>query len=125
MRPDFPNNEQLYRAVRPQGMYVKPDGSFSSAAFSQRKGEGLSVTRGDFRSDAEVVSFMHKTLGFEGCAAVVTVERCRERNAVPKYLPTEDNSYHSEIHGSETKIPLTAGQQKHLARCSRRVDFED
>ena len=53
----FPNCEKLYRAVFPESymqMFWRKDGTVSSAAFTDK--QGLSVERGDFREDENVIS---------------------------------------------------------------------
>ena len=61
MNDTFSMDEKLYRAVWPPEIYElfwRRDGSVSSAAFADPK--GLSVDRGDYRSDADVISDMNK-----------------------------------------------------------------
>ena len=62
----FPNCEKLYRAVFPESymqMFWRKDGTVSSAAFTDK--QGLSVERGDFREDENVIEEMRKF--FHGC----------------------------------------------------------
>lgn len=57
----FSPEESLYRAVYPPelaSMFWRKDGTLSSAAFADPK--GLSVDRGYFRKDSEVVDSMRK-----------------------------------------------------------------
>ena len=56
----FKDDEQLYRAVIPKEMFIKKDGSLTSAAFKAT--EGCSVDRGNYRNDEEAVSFIKRTL---------------------------------------------------------------
>ena len=61
MDNQFKADEKLYRAVYPpevMNMYWRRDGRLSSAAFADPN--GLSVDRGDYRSDDEVVQEMVK-----------------------------------------------------------------
>lgn len=83
----------------------------SSAAFKDKN--GLSVERGNFRSDKDIIQDMKAY--FSGSIISVTVEQCREVNAVVKYLPSSRSKYHSEIHSSNEKILLTDRQAKYLA----------
>ena len=56
MDNSFFDDEKLYRAVFPPeivDMYWRRDGTISSAAFADPK--GLSVDRGDYRPDEDVV----------------------------------------------------------------------
>ena len=82
-----------------------------SAALADKK--GLSVERGDFREDKKVIEEMQKF--FRGCVVSLTVEQCRNVNAVVKYKPSNRSKYHSEIHGSEVTPLLTRSQRKKLS----------
>lgn len=115
MDDTFTEEEKLYRAVYPPshpGMFWKRDGSLSPAAFADPK--GLSVERGDTRSSEIVLKKMKKT--FSGCIVSVTVENCHETDAVVKYLPSNSNKYHCEIHGSPTILLLDKSQRYYLAK---------
>ena len=115
MNDVFKKSERLYRAVYPpeiNSMYWKKDGSVSSAAFADPK--GLSVDRGDGREDEEVVADM--SMRFAGSIIRVYVKNCLDVGAVVRYLPGKNNSYHSEIHGSNTKPLLSKSQRYHLAQ---------
>ncbi len=110
----FNKNEKLYRAVYPPElaeMFWKRDGSLSSAAFADPK--GLSVDRGNYRSDDEVVKDMKKR--FTGRIISLYVKNCDDAGAVVKYLPSRSNKYHSEIHGSENTPLLSKSQRRFLA----------
>lgn len=110
----FKDAERLYRAVYPPShpaLFWKKDGSLSPSAFADPK--GLSVERGFYRDSAEIVEKMKKILS--GCIVSLNVGNCREVNAVVKYKPTNDNDYHSEIHGSDTVPLLNKSQRYHLA----------
>ena len=112
MDKTFPSNEKLYRAVYPpevMEMFWKRNGSLSSAAFADAK--GLSVDRGDFRPDTEVVESMHRR--FNGHIISFYVKNCIQIGAVVKYCPSKANPYHSEIHGSES-TPLLSKSQRHF-----------
>lgn len=110
----FSDCEKLYRAVFPEScmqMFWRKDGTVSSAAFADKK--GLSVERGDFRDDKSVIEKMRKF--FKGCIVSLTVEQCKNADAILKYKPTKRSEYHSEIHGSEDVPLLSKGQRKKLA----------
>ncbi len=112
MNDVFAPNEKLYRAVYPPEiaeLFWKRDGSVSSAAFADPK--GLSVDRGNGRSDAEVISDMNKR--FVGRIIRVYVKNCTDIGCFVRYLPSKKNPYHSEIHGSE-KTVLLSKQQRHF-----------
>ena len=55
----FPSDEKLYRAVLPYEMFLREDGSLTSAAFRDRK--GLSVDRGNDRPDLDAAAFMRQS----------------------------------------------------------------
>ena len=110
----FKRNEKLYRAVYPPEvaeMFWRADGSVSSAAFADPK--GLSVDRGDYRSDADVVSSMLSR--FSGRIISIYVKNCHDSGAVLKYLPSHSNPYHTEIHGSDDTPLLSRSQRYFLA----------
>ena len=113
MDTHFKPHEKLYRAVFPDSMFWKRNGQVSSAAFLSRHG-GCSVDRGEYRNDRDVVLDM-RNRNFKGSIIAVTVQDCREVNALPVYLPSRTNIYHSEIHRNTEHELLTAGQRKHLA----------
>ena len=115
----FLPDERLYRAVRPDSIFWKEDGSLTSAAFKDKN--GLSVQRGDYRADKEVVEEMMR-IGFEGRIVRVDVSDCNDANAIVVYVPMDDNEYHSEIHSSNDKILLTSGQARQLARSAVVID---
>ena len=115
MDEKFENTEKLYRAVYPPevtDIFWKTDGSISSAAFADPK--GLSVERGDYRGDDEVLSDMRHR--FSGHIISLYVKNCTDVQACVKYLSSKTYKYHSEIHGSATSVLLTKSQRRHLAR---------
>ncbi len=115
MDNSFANTEKLYRAIYPPeiaDIFWKIDGSISSAAFADPK--GLSVDRGNYRTDDEVLGSMRSR--FKGHIVSLYVKNCTDVNALVKFLPSRSNKYHSEIHGSETLPLLSKSQRRHLAR---------
>ena len=110
----FQNTEKLYRAVYPPevaDIFLKKDGSISSAAFADPK--GLSVERGDYRKDNDVISSMRKK--FSGHIISLYVKNCTDTGAVVIYTPSRTNIYHSEIHGNEKTALLSKSQRRYLA----------
>lgn len=110
----FRIDEKLYRAVYPpevMDMFWKRDGSVSSAAFADRN--GLSVDRGDYRPESEVIEYMSER--FTGHIVSLYVKNCNDVGAVVRYSPSKSNVYHSEIHGSATNKLLSKTQRRHLA----------
>lgn len=115
----FVNSEKLYRAVYPQNVrpnFWKENGQISSAVF--KKKDGISVERGYFRTDDEVIEEMKKFFP-ENSYISVNVGQCKQVDAVVKYLPTARSKYHSEIHGSEERVVLSPSQAKHLAKVAK------
>ncbi len=111
----FKNTEKLYRAVYPPeiaDIYWKIDGSISSAAFADPN--GLSVDRGNYREDSEVVLQMRQK--FRGHIISLFVKNCVDVQAPVFYKPSRSNPYHSEIHGSATSALLSKSQRRHLAK---------
>lgn len=114
MNDTFDSREKLFRAVYPPthpGLFWKRDGGLSTSAFADPK--GLSVDREGDRTTSEAVSEIRKRL--HGCIVSVTAGDCWETDAIVRYLPSKNNPYHSEIHGSETEALLTKVQRFHLA----------
>ncbi len=114
MDNSFSRDEKLYRAVYPpevMKMFWRRDGSLSSAAFADPK--GLSVDRGDLRTDEEVINDMRSR--FIGYIVRLYVKNCVCIGAVVKYMPSRSNPYHSEIHGSENEVLLSKQQRLYLA----------
>ena len=110
----FFDDEKLYRAVFPASRmpcFWKENGKLSSAALKDPK--GLSVERGNYRNDTEVIYSMQKD--FTGNIVRLDVKQCREVNAVVVYLPTQRSEYHSEIHGNNTRRILSNTQAHALA----------
>lgn len=119
----FDESEFLYRAVYPpevNKMYWKDEKHISSAVFLDKK--GVSVERGNFRSDENVVLEMKKF--FIGRIIAITAGHCNKVNAKVLYKPTKRSVYHSEIHGGEKHIVLTPSQRHFLAANSRMLEPE-
>ena len=111
----FTPEEKLYRAVYPPEvieMFWRKDGSVSSAAFADS--EGLSVDRGDFRSDSVVTQSMHER--FIGRILSLYVKNSTDIGAIVRYLPSKSNIYHSEIHGSDSTPTLSKSQRLFLSK---------
>lgn len=114
----FTDDEKLYRAVKPLSYFWEKDNNgelrLSSAAL--RDSKGLSVDRGYYRSDDEVIDSMQQKL--EGKIASFEVKDCRTVQALVLYRPTS-NCYHSEVHGSEDKLVLSNFQRRKLAEVAK------
>ena len=120
MDNNFLPEENLYRAVYPpdqKEMFWKKDGTISSVAFADSR--GLSVDRGNHRSDSEAIADMLSRLN--GCIVSVTVGDCLDADAFVRYLPSAKNIYHSEIHGNQETVLLNKSQRRYLALHARLV----
>ena len=120
MNDTFLPEEKLYRAIYPPevaAMYWKRDGSLSHVAFADPR--GLSVDRGDYRNDITVKNEMEIRL--TGIIVKFYVRSCNEIGAYLRYLPSKNNRYHSEVHGSEDTVLLSRHQCFYLAKKAVRV----
>lgn len=114
MDSKFDENESLLRAVYPASTHPNfwKGARISSAALKDKK--GLSVTRTYDRTVGESVKLM--TQYFKGAIVAITVQACNDVQAYIKYAPSNQNKYHSEIHGSETQVVLSSEQAFKLAK---------
>ena len=123
MNNTFSKTEKLYRAVYPpeiNKIFWKDESHVSSAVFLDKK--GLSVERGNFRADEEVVQEMKKS--FIGKIISLTVGVCLKINAKVIYRPTKRSLYHSEIHRDAKHIVLSPSQRRFLSMNCKLVEFE-
>ena len=90
----------------------------SSATFKDSL--GVSVDRDASREKEECIN---RLINFKSFKAIcrVTALAVRSADAVAKYMPTEDNIYHSEIHNTEDKIPLSGGKANRIREQSEVV----
>ena len=120
MNEYFAPEESLYRAVYPPeiaSMFWRKDGTISSAAFADAN--GLSVERGYFRDTHMVVASMQKR--FSGIIIALQVSDCVFIHAIVRYLPSKNNPYHSEVHGSNSEPLLSKSQRLQLSRRAKIV----
>lgn len=110
----FDERELLLRAVWPSNR--RPDfwenGRLSSAALKDKR--GLSVNRTYDQSIKDAVQLMSQQ--FSGLVVSISVAACNAVDAYIKYCPSQENKYHSEIHGSTTEVMLNDVQALLLAR---------
>lgn len=109
--------ECLYRAImpsKPNMLFMKDDGSVSSALYKDPN--GCSVDRGNYRNDNDVVADMQKRL--VGNIAKFSVKTCNEADILIKYLPENNDIYHSELHRDINRKLLSKSQAKFLAKNS-------
>ena len=112
MNNEFELEERLYRAVVPNDIYIKSDGSISSAAF--KCSNGCSVDRGNGRTDEEAANFLRTKL--MGNIYGFKVEECIKKDIFIRFEPVEDEDpYHCGLYKNSTLEKMTNGQCKHLA----------
>ncbi len=93
-------------------MFWRKDGTLSSAAFADP--HGLSVDRAGGRPEQDIIYNMNNR--FTGRIISVYVKNCLNIGATVMYMPSINNPYHAEIHGSETCPLLSKQQRLFLAR---------
>ncbi len=90
----------------------------SSATFKDSK--GVSVDRDNYREEKDCIDFHLSKISFFGICKIQT-QKVKELNAIARYLPEENNIYHSEIHDSEEKIQLKGSKPKKIRDASQVV----
>lgn len=118
----FDANEKFYRAVKPEGIYIKSDGSISSAAF--KDSNGCSVDYGCGRTDKEAANFMLKKLS--GNVYYFYFNNCLERDIFVNYEPVSESSgdanpYHCCLYKNSSLERMTSSQCKYLATIANMV----
>lgn len=109
--------EKLYRAVKPEGMYIKEDGSISSAAF--KSSNGCSVDRGDYRDDVEAANFMKQKL--QGDVYKFRVMDCNIKQIFMQYDPQANDEFHTNLFKNCSLEKMTSAQCKYLASVASKV----
>ena len=111
---EFKDTELLLRAIYPPE--IRPGfwtgKRITSAAL--KDSNGLSVTRTYDRTTEIAVGWMRKN--YQGAIISISIHACNAVKAYPVYLPTRNNKYHSEIHGSPSEIELSDEQALILSR---------
>jgi len=87
----------------------------SSATYKDSK--GVSVDRDGQRTEKKCITFLKNSKDFFAVCKVMT-KTVKELNAIPKYLPIEDNPYHSEIHDSAERIQMRGSKPKKIRDAS-------
>ena len=83
----------------------------SSATF--KDSNGVSVDRDNGRIDEHCIYLLKQRKDYFGVCKVKTAS-VREIGAIVKYLPTDDNIYHSEIHDSMEQPSLRGSKPKKI-----------
>ncbi len=83
----------------------------SSAAF--KDSSGVSVDRGDGRVETDCISFLKSRKDFFAIYKIQT-DAVRKLDAFVKYVPTNDNIFHSEIHDSNERVQMRGSNPKKI-----------
>lgn len=110
LNPFIENEEYLYRGIIELNWDYENNRP-SSATF--KDSFGVSVDRDCGRLEGNCISYLNNKKDFFAICKVIT-EKVRELDAYVKYVPKEDNIYHSEIHDSEEKIQLKGSKPKKI-----------
>ena len=118
----FNCDDKFYRAVRPDGIFIKPNGCISSAAF--KSSNGCSVDYGYGRTDEEAATFMLRKLN--GNVFCFYFQDCLDKDIFVNYEPIEGpeedkNPYHCGLYKNPMLEKMTSGQCKHLSNVAKMV----
>lgn len=111
------DDEYLYRGITELNWDYENNRP-SSATFKDSK--GVSVDRDNYREEKDCIDFLLSKIYFFGICKIQT-QKVKELNAIARYLPEENNIYHSEIHDSEEKIQLKGSKPKKIRDASEVV----
>lgn len=104
------DEEYLYRGIR-ELSWDYDNNRPSSATFKDSK--GVSVDRDNFREEKDCIEFLLSKSDFFGICKIQT-QKVKELNAIARYLPVENNIFHSEIHDSEERIRINGSKSKKI-----------
>ena len=90
----------------------------TSAVFKDSK--GVSVDRDNFRQEIDCVDFLLSKKHFFAVCKIQT-KKIFELDAIAKYLPIEDNEFHSEIHDSSEKVQMSGKKPEKIRNASKVV----
>jgi len=107
---EIDNQEFLYRGIIEVNWDFKRNRP-SSATF--KDSNGVSVDRDGARDEIDCVRHLIEKRDFFGVCKV-KAGKVREKGALLKYLPLEDNIFHSEIHDSEERKPMRGSKPKKI-----------
>lgn len=110
LNPIIEDDEYLYRGIIDLNWDYENNRP-SSATFKDSR--GVSVDREGGRREESCISALSTKKDFFAICKVIT-RKVRELNALVKYVPIEDNQYHSEIHDSEERIQLRGSKPKKI-----------
>lgn len=115
--PIIADDEYLYRGIIELNWDYENNRP-SSSAFKDSK--GVSVDRDYYRIEQDCIDFLRVKKDFFAISKVQTT-KIRELNTIVKYLPVENNVYHSEIHDSEEQIQMRGSKPKKIRDASQVV----
>lgn len=110
LHPIVDDSEFLYRGIIEVNWDFENDRP-SSATF--KDSFGVSVDRDNWRKEADCIEFLLKKKGFFSICKIKT-GKVRALNALVKYLPANDNIYHTEIHDSEERAQMKGSKPKKI-----------
>jgi hypothetical protein len=109
----FADEESLYRVISPvESLWDEEKNKPSSGAFKNK--EGLSVDRQGNRSQEQAIATLCKKKGEIKCIVSFSYSQCRIIDLHVRYAPEPQNEFHSEIHDSLTKVPISGSKIKKL-----------
>lgn len=109
---DIDDDELLFRGIISLNWDDEADRP-SSATFKDSK--GVSVDRQGCRDSEECVKYLKENKVFKAICAISSGD-VKSIGACPKYLPTEINPYHSEIHDEEHRVEIRKSKARNLSR---------
>lgn len=126
----MPEINRVFRRIRNLPMYIKEDGTISSAIYSDSKGVSVNIDAGrdisDIIEDEERLHFLYNGEKIEGdpegpykLLAIASVDKvyCDQKNVCIDLAPIDgENNFHALLKGSENKILLSPGQRKYLSK---------
>lgn len=129
----------VYRRIRNKPMYIKDNGTISSAVYLDSHGVSVDIDNDrkieDIIADEERLHNFYNRDKIQGdsdseyklvAIADVKEEICQEKNILIEHVPIKDeNPYHALLKRSKEKNELTSSQRKHLAKESRIVKTYD
>lgn len=120
MHAEFYPEEKLYRKIRPvEAFWDFERDRPTSGAFKDKN--GLSVDRQCYRDESEAIRTLAAHLPQEGKVVSVTHQQCSEVEIAVLYRPVPDNEYHSELHDSPHRVPISGSKAKRLSEMVRLV----
>lgn len=108
--PELSEHEFLFRGVK-ENQWDFQNGRPSSAIYKDSK--GVSVDRNYYRPDVDCIARLLKVNDFFSIVKV-KVECVIQINALVRYMPVDDNIFHTEIHDSLDRITIRSSKAQKL-----------